>query len=147
MAEDIPTPSSISKVFLEDLPENCPLPGSSEDPLPLACRFYFFDDGDTRNYQSHSSLGKDVKGAGECRGKSISLQTKGAVDQIMTAKRHSYFKELPVALHNIPLGCGKSLEGKKGHVDFWPFKDFSFDSCRVGVFHTGYELLEAMKDD
>lgn len=149
MAEDIHTslPYTGRMQFAEELPEDCPLSGAKEEPLRNACRFYFFDDGDERNYHSHYALGKDYRNAGECRGKSISLQNEIAIHQIATAKRHSFFKKLPVAIHDIPQGSGKSLAGGTGHIDFWPYKDFDFNSCRTGVFATIHDLLEALSDE
>lgn len=135
------------EVFREDLPDNCPLPGSVVEPLEGVCRFYSFPDGDPRNYFSHVKLGKQIGSAGECRGKSVSLQTQNAVKQIMSAKKLQFFKSKPVALHDIPPGSGRSLEDTKGHIDFWPYKDFDLYTSKTELFATGSELGEALNND
>lgn len=149
MAEDIHTslPCAGSSLFVEDLPVECPPLDANEEPLANACRFYFFDDGDERNYHSHHALKKDCRDSGECKCKSISLQNEVSIQKIATAKRHSFFKSLPIATHDIPQGSGKSLVGKSGHIDFWPYQGFDFKLCRTGLFETIHDLIEALSDE
>jgi len=135
------------EIFEEELPEDCPLPNSVVEPLEAVCRFYSFPDGDPRNYFSHAKLGKPFGSAGECRGKSVSLQTPNAVENIMSAKKLQFFKAKPVALHNVPAGSGRSLENAKGHIDFWPYKGYDLYTSKVKLFATGSELGEALSDD
>lgn len=148
MADNILTLNTgpITAIYDEDLPADCPLPNSTANPLEAVCRFYPFPDGDPRNYYSHSKLGKPFGSAGECRGKSVSLQTTGSAKNIVSADKIPFFRGKSVAIHNVPSGSGMSVANKNGHIDFWPYEGYDLYDARVNLFSNGVELVEALKN-
>jgi hypothetical protein len=109
--------------FKEKLPDDCPPEGAVYDALINVCRFLPFSPPKSdKNFQSHAALGKEIGNATECKATSCSLFKFSHIAK--QAMKIGAFKNMKVAVLNIPKGAGAHVNGKRGHISFWMEKDF-----------------------
>ncbi len=116
-------------IFKETLPENCPLPDSTEQELTDVWRFLEKVDVTEECFSSYAAQGKPLRnGVDACSWASCSL-FQGDKRTASMIKTPMYKRFAARALLNIPAGAGRVFKKSSGHVDFWAYNGFEFTSA------------------
>ena len=119
--------------FKENLPDNCPLPDSTEQELTDVWRFLNSVSVEEECFASFAALGQPVrKGVDECRWASCSLFEGDSLTASML-KLPMYKRFMARAKLAIPVGSGRALREQNGHIDFWAYSGFSFTAAVLKV--------------
>lgn len=135
----------MSLEFKEVLPDQCPPSGAIIEALGNVCRFLRFSPPESaKNYMSHAELGLKTGNASECDARSCSLFHFNNVAR--QAMKIPAFRNLKVAVLNVPKGAGAHVAGGNGHVNFWMTKDFAHAKMVVHVCNHADEVIEALRN-
>lgn len=108
------------------------MPETTEQELTDVWRFVAASDTEDLTedcFLSHSAKGKPLpKNIDACRWSSCSL-FQGEEKTSSMLKLPAFKRYAARALLEIPARSGRALVGEKGHVDFWPYKEFYFKSA------------------
>lgn len=118
--------------FLENLPQNCPTPNSSNVALIDVWRFLKGTNAQASCFDSHAKRGLPKRpDVSECEHSSCSLfMGDDHTKQMLKLPKFKNFKAR--AELSIPAGSGMSL-AEDSHVHFWAFSGFVFLSTVVRV--------------
>lgn len=109
--------------YKEELPDECPPSYAVDEALENVCRFLAYSPPQSeKNFMSHAALGKRTGNASDCKARSCSLFKFNHVAK--QAMKIGAFKNMKIAVLNIPEGAGVYTNGKSGHIDFWMEKNF-----------------------
>lgn len=124
--------------FRENLPKNCPLPDSIEEPLTDVWRFLAGSEVVDDSFDSHAAKGKPCpEGQCSCRWASCSL-FEGDKHTAAMMKLQPYKRFKARAKLTIPAGSGRVLR-KNSHIDFWAYASFDFAASVEKVEQNGHQ--------